>query len=124
MGQYVTAVVLGIRPMGALKKKLGAILWTDDGDGLLDDDLPGVGRVETGTDINCSVLGIVLKGRGDDDDDVPTLPPVVSVAGIKRDLRSEVKAAERRWNKLAAALRLKGIQVPEPELFLVDVNRA
>jgi hypothetical protein len=126
MGQMVSAVVLGV----PLKGKLAAVLYNDEGNGLLDgDDLEGVGRLDTDEDGQVIGIALALSGGGDDGDRLFGKP--FKLSAVAKEFRSEMKDAKQRWaffkKALAAKLKetkAKGVTLPVPELYLMQVERA
>jgi hypothetical protein len=117
MGQEVKAVVLGV----PLTKKLNKKLYPETDDQPVDlYDVPGVGRVETGTE--GELVSLIVAGGEDGEPDLPT---VFALADAETVFKKELAAIRKRWTKLAEVIREKlGEELPEPSLYLLNIEVA
>lgn len=118
MGQTALAVVYGVPMDGHLYHSLRN--EPSDEYSELDE---ACDDFETGTEHDC--LGVCVGTSIYAEDGERELEGTIAVSGLSIYLAKQIKAAEKRWKKLAAVLlKKKNVRLPEPQLLLVTVERA
>lgn len=119
MGQQALAVVYGVPMTAELNKSLQGVPDEDGYSELIDVCY----EHEMGSDHTC--LGVSVGTSIYAESGERELAGAIPVANLGVYLSNEIKAAEKQWKKLAATvLKQKKVQLPEPQLMLVTVERA
>jgi hypothetical protein len=132
MGQMTFALMLGCKMP---KEPRGKRWWGDSEqvngewvyqDGLLEMYKPPRGKREPKTDENNEVLGIYVAVGASGADGCPDLEGPINVADVmshKRYAKSIQKAWDS-WRPFAAFCKEQGVTLPDPHVWLVEVEVA
>ena len=122
MGQRCTALLLGV-PMGDLLEQL-----VGDMDELIWDDTPRTGgkrlaeTPETGEGLVC--IGYVFACGHPEDGEGDLAENLVPVRKIGEAFPKQLVLARSRWDRLAKWVKLEmGLDLPDPEIFIMPVER-
>lgn len=132
MGQTVHAIVLGVVPKKSQERKL--FIFEEDGGntGELREGAPTF-QLEYGTENEVLGIAVAVSNVPEESRGEVEMPTCVAVVDLEKVLSKRnpqpngnqpLKEARKKWKEFSTWAKKQGVELAEPQLFLVQVERA